>query len=163
MKLKVQSKGELVFAGLLLALGVFVLIEAATIPIPVAASNVGPRFMPYMAGILLSAAAVWSIVEILRGESVEPEESELADPTERFNAKRVGLLIGSILLFIALLDVLGYLLTAPLAFFGLLLAFGARRWWVMAVVSVALPTLIYLFFSGVLGIRLPAGPLAGLL
>jgi putative tricarboxylic transport membrane protein len=163
MRLTVHSKGELTFAGLLLALGIFVLIEAATIPIPVASSNVGPRFMPYFTGALLTIAAVWSIIEIFRGQSVAPEESELADPAERFSWKNVAFLVGSVLVFILLLDPIGYLLATPIAFFGLLLAFGARRWWVMAIVSVVMPTLIFLFFNGVLGIRLPTGPFAGIL
>ena len=41
-----KSKGELGFAGLLLALGVFILIDTTTIEIPMAASNVGPRSSP---------------------------------------------------------------------------------------------------------------------
>lgn len=163
MKLTVHSKGELAFGGLLLVLGIFVLIEASQIPIPVAASNVGPRFMPYFAGGLLTLAAVWSIIEVLRGRSVAPEESELADPSQKFSWKNVGFLVGSVLAFVVLLDPLGYLLATPIAFFGLLLAFGARRWWVMAVVSIVLPTLIFFFFNGVLGIRLPLGPFAGIL
>ena len=49
-----KSKGELGFAGLLLALGVFILVDATTIEIPKAASNVGPRFFPYAVATLLT-------------------------------------------------------------------------------------------------------------
>ena len=162
MKLAVQSKGELAFAGLLLALGIFVLVETAAIPIPVASSNVGPRFMPYFAGALLTGAAGWTVVDILRGRTVAPEESELADPSQRFHWGRVGLLVASVVAFAALLDVLGYLIAAPISVFGLLVTFGARRWWVMAVVAVVLPVLIFLLFTQVLGIYLPLGPFEGL-
>lgn len=158
MKIHVQSKGELVFAGLLLALGVFVLIETAAIPIPVASSNVGPRFMPYFAGGLLTLAAAWTIFDILRGKTVAPEESELADPNQKFHWGRVGLLVASVVAFGVLLDPLGYLIAMPIALFGLLLTFGARRWWVMAVVSIALPILVFILFTEVLGIYLPLGP-----
>lgn len=158
MNIHVQSKGELAFAGLLLALGIFVLIETAAIPIPVAASNVGPRFMPYFAGGLLTAAAAWTIVDILRGKSVAPEESELADPSQKFSWRRVGLLVASVVAFGVLLDPLGYLIAMPIAMFGLLLTFGARRWWVMVVVSIVLPVLVFLLFTEVLGIYLPLGP-----
>jgi putative tricarboxylic transport membrane protein len=163
VKLTAHSKGELAFSGLLLALGIFVIAEAAVIPIPVAASNVGPRFMPYFAGGLLTLAAAWTIVELFRGHSVAPEESELADPSQKLDWKRVSILIGSVVAFAILLDPLGYLLAAPIALFGLLLSFGARRWWVMALVAVVLPVLIYLFFSRTLGISLPDGLLAGIL
>ncbi|MEV4737539.1 tripartite tricarboxylate transporter TctB family protein [Microbacterium sp. LWO14-1.2] len=162
MKLSIQSKGELAFAGLLLVLGIFVLIETAAIPIPVAASNVGPRFMPYFAGGLLTVAAAWTLLEILRGRSASPEESELADPTQKFHFGRVALLVASVIAFGVLLDPLGYLIAAPLCMFGLLLTFGARRWWLMTVVSVVLPVLIFLLFTEVLGIYLPLGPFEGL-
>lgn len=158
MKIHVQSKGELVFSGLLLALGVFVLIETAAIPIPVAASNVGPRFMPYFAGALLTGAAAWTIIDILRGKTVAPEESEIADPNQRFHWGRVGLLVASVVAFIVLLEPLGYLIAMPIALFGLLLTFGARRWWLMVVVSIVLPLLVFLLFTQVLGIFLPMGP-----
>ncbi|MGC5172156.1 tripartite tricarboxylate transporter TctB family protein [Microbacterium sp. DT81.1] len=158
MKLAIQSKGELAFTGLLLALGIFVLIETAAIPIPVASSNVGPRFMPYFAGALLTGAAAWTVVDILRGRTVAPEDSELADPTQRFHWGRVGLLVASVIAFAALLDVVGYLIAAPISVFGLLITFGARRWWVMAIVAVVLPLLIFLLFTQVLGIYLPLGP-----
>ncbi|GAA3598201.1 tripartite tricarboxylate transporter TctB family protein [Agrococcus terreus] len=163
MKLTAHSKGELAFSGLLLALGIFVVIEAALIPIPLASSNVGPRFMPHFAGGLLILAAGWTIIELFRGHSVAPEESELTDPTQRFNAVRVAILLASVIGFAVLLDPLGYLIAAPLAFFGLLLAFGARRWWAMALVSIVLPVLVYLFFAKTLGIYLPEGVFAGIL
>lgn len=162
MKLAISSKGELAFGGLLLALGIFVIIETAAIPIPVAASNVGPRFMPYFAGGLLTVAAAWTLFEIFRGRSASPEESELADPAQKFHVGRVSLLVASIVAFGVLLDPLGYLIATPLCMFGLLLTFGARRWWLMAVVSVALPVLIFLLFTEVLGIYLPLGPFEGL-
>lgn len=162
MKLTIQSKGELAFGGLLLALGIFVLIETAAIPIPVAASNVGPRFMPYFAGGLLTVAAAWTLFEVVRGRSASPEESELADPSQKFHWGRVSLLIASIVAFGVLLDPLGYLIAAPICMFGLLLTFGARRWWVMAIVSVVLPVLIFLLFTEVLGIYLPLGPFENL-
>ena len=60
--------------------------------------------------------------------------------------------------FAALLDVVGYLIAAPISVFGLLITFGARRWWVMAIVAVVLPLLIFLLFTQVLGIYLPLGP-----
>lgn len=163
MKLSIVSKGELAFAGLLLALGVFVIVETAAIPIPLASSNVGPRFMPYFAGGLLTVAAAFAIMEILRGKSAAPEESELVDPTRRVHWGRISLLLGTIIGFAVLLDIVGYLIAAPLAFFGLLVTFGARRWWVMALVSVALPTGVFLLFTQVLGIYLPLGPFDALI
>lgn len=160
--MRIENKGELVFSGLLLALGIFILIATGFIRIPEAASNVGPRFMPYFAGALLTVAAGWALIEALRGKSVTPEENELTDPAERFNLPRVLLLLGSIVFFAGLLDMLGYFVVAPLSFFGLLYSFGARRWLTMILSSLVVPLVVFVLFAEVLGIDLPLGPFEGL-
>jgi putative tricarboxylic transport membrane protein len=153
--------GELVFAALLLAAGVFVLIDTATIEVPVAASNVGPRFAPYAFGALLTGAAAFVVVDILRGRSATPEESELVDPAKRMDVRRVGLLIGSVIAFAVLLEPAGYLVAASVVFAGVSITLGARRYVRVAIASIVLASAVYLFFTGVLGIDLPPGVLAG--
>lgn len=159
----VKSKGELVFAGLTLALGIFVLASTATINVPVAASIVGPRFFPYAVGILLTAAAVFVIIDILRGNSVSPEEGELVDPALPMNKRRVALLLVSVLAFIVLMDTAGYVIASSAAFFGVATTLGARHKWRAAIASVLLSLAVYLLFTGPLGIYLPPGLLDGIL
>lgn len=159
----VKDKGELVFAGLALVLGISVLIGTSTIDVPLAASNVGPRFFPYAVGILLTVSALFVVIEVLRGKSAAPEESELVDPSLPFNRKRVALLVLSVLAFIALLDTAGYVVAASVAFFGIATVLGARHKWRSAVAAVLLSLAVYLLFTGPLGIYLPPGLLDGLL
>ncbi len=159
----VKSKGELGFAGLLLALGVYILIETTTIEIPKAASNVGPRFFPYAVGALMTAAAVAVIVNVFRGGHAEPEEGELIDPSQPFNARRVAMFIAAVIAFGVLVDPLGYVPATAISFFIVAFALGARHYVRLAVGSLIVALTIYVAFTRGLGIYLPPGLLDGIL
>lgn len=159
----VKDRGELVFAGLALVLGIGVLIGTASIEVPLAASNVGPRFFPYGVGVLLTAAAAFVVLDVLRGNAAAAEESELVDPTQPFNLRRVALVVLSVLAFIALVDLAGYVPAASVAFFGVSTALGARHKWRSAIAAVLLSLAIYFLFTGPLGIYLPPGLLGEIL
>ena len=159
----VKDKGELGFAGLLLALGIFILVDTTTIEIPKAASNVGPRFVPYAVGALLTAAAAVVVINILRGDHAEPDEGELVDPTQPMDYRRVSLLIASVIAFAVLLDPLGYVPATAFSFFGVAMTLGARHYARLAVGSLIVALAVYLAFTRGLGIYLPPGLLDGIL
>ena len=159
----VKSKGELGFAVLLLALGIFILVDATTIEIPKAASNVGPRFVPYAVGALLAGAAAMVVINILRGDHAEPEESELVDPLLPMDLRRVGFMIASVVAFAVLLEPLGYLLATAISFFGVAVTLGARHYARLAVGSLVVALVVYLAFTRGLGIYLPPGLLDGII
>ncbi|BCW62833.1 tripartite tricarboxylate transporter TctB family protein [Arthrobacter sp. StoSoilB22] len=163
MTISVKNKGELVFAGLTLATGIFILVGTTFINEPVAASNVGPRFMPYAIGTLLTIASAFVVIDVLRGNSASPEEGELVDPTLPMNKRRVAMLLASVLAFAVLLEPAGYVIACALSFFGIAVTLGARLSWRVGVASIALSFAIYLLFTRPLGIFLPPGVLAGIL
>jgi putative tricarboxylic transport membrane protein len=163
VKSPVKDRGELGFAGLLLILGVFVLVDTTRIDIPKAASNVGPRFFPYAVGLLLTGAALVVILNILRGDHAHPEEGELIDPSLPVNLKRVAGLIGAVLAFAVLLEPLGYVVATAVTFFGVAVTLGSRHFVRVGVGSVALALVIYLLFTRGLGLYLPPGVLEGIL
>jgi putative tricarboxylic transport membrane protein len=159
----IRDKGELAFAGLLLALGVFVLIDAGTIDVPLAASNVGPRAFPYLAGAILTASAALVVIEIVRGQSGDPEESELVEPHAKFSWRKVGLLVASVVAFAVLLNPAGYVIANTVAFFGIAFTLGARHYVRAAIGSLLLSLLVYVGFTRGLNIYLPPGVLQGIL
>lgn len=163
MSTLLKNRGELGFAGLLLALGIFIVVDTATIQIPLAASNVGPRTFPYAIGILMIASTTFVLVDILRGRSAAPEEGELTDPTQPFDARRVAMLLASVIAFGVLVDSAGYVVASSVTFIGIAITLGARHYVRVAVGAVALSLLIYLAFTGPLGIYLPSGVLDGIL
>jgi putative tricarboxylic transport membrane protein len=160
---KVQSKGELAFAGLLLALGVFVLVDTTTIEIPKAASNVGPRFFPYAVGALLTVGALFAVIGILRGDHAEAEESELVDPSQPVNAKRLAGMVGAVVAFCVLVNTAGYVPATAASFFLIAFSLGAKHYARHAVISIVVAVAIYVAFTRGLGIYLPPGILEGIL
>ncbi|MFF2317802.1 tripartite tricarboxylate transporter TctB family protein [Arthrobacter sp. NPDC058097] len=163
MTVNVKSRGELVFAGLTLALGILILVGTTFINEPVAASNVGPRFFPYVIGTLLTAASAFVVIDVIRGNSASPEDGELVDPSLPMDKKRVALLLASVLAFAVLLEPAGYVIACTMSFFGIAVTLGARFSWRLAIASIALSLAIYLLFTRPLGIFLPPGVLAGIL
>ncbi|MGY0390681.1 tripartite tricarboxylate transporter TctB family protein [Nocardioides sp. WG-D5] len=159
----VKSKGELGFAGLLLALGIFILAYTATIDVPEAASNVGPRPVPYLVGGLLTIAALAVVINVLRGGQAQPDEAELVDPNLPVNVRRVGSFVATIVGYALILEPLGYLLTTALAFFAVSVTLGSRHFVRLAVGSLVLSVVIYLAFTRLLGIYLPPGIFEGIL
>ena len=160
---KTKNIGELVFAGLLLALGVFVLVDSSQIEVPLAASNVGPRTFPYVTGAILTLSATVTVIGILRGRGAEPEEGELVDPHAKFSWRKVGLLVASVVAFAALLEPAGYVVANTVTFFGVAFTLGAHRYVRAAIGSVLLSLLVYVGFTRGLGIYLPPGVLEGIL
>ena len=160
---RVRDKGELGFAGLLLALGVFILLDTTTIEIPKAASNVGPRFFPYAVGALLTVGALLVVIGILRGDHASPEEGELVDPSLPVNVRRTAGMAGSVVAFAVLLNPLGYVLATAICFFAVAATLGARHYVRLGVGSLALSVAIYVAFTQGLGIFLPPGLLDGIL
>jgi putative tricarboxylic transport membrane protein len=159
----VRDKGELAFAGLLLALGVFIVVDTSTIEIPKAASNVGPRFFPYAVGALLTAGALMVVINLFRGDHASPEEGELIDPSLPVNMLRTAGMIASVVAFAVLLYPLGYVLATAISFFAIAATLGARHFIRLGVGSLVLSIAIYLAFTQGLGIFLPPGLLDGIL
>lgn len=157
------GKAELGLAALLLALGVFLLVETQRIAIPVNANAVGPRFFPTVVGALLCLVGAWLVVDVLRGGHGDMEAAEDIDLSRTSDWRTLGLLSAVFLAHAALLEVLGFAVAGSLLFFGIAAALGSRRWARDAAVSVALATAVYVVFGRVLGVGLPAGLLDGIL
>lgn len=148
--------GELVFACLVFALGVYAFVGAFAIRTP-AGSAVGPRVFPYLVSVILLGAGAALIIGVLRGRLGAREEGEDIDPDAKTDwwtiAKLVGLLLGTVLL----LEVLGWWLVAALLFGGAAWSLGAKRWWLAFLVGLVLGIGTQLLFGEGLGLFLPRG------
>lgn len=151
--------GEYVFAGLSLALGVFVLVGAFAIRTPGASSAVGPRVFPFLVSGILIFAAVLVLVDIWRGRLGPREESEDVDPTAGTDWVTLAKLTGFVIAHIVLIGIVGWMLAAAILFGGVAWSLGAKRWWVALLVGLALAAVIQLVFGTGLGLSLPLGPL----
>lgn len=157
------GKSELVLAGLLLALGGFVLVETVTIDVPANANSIGPRFFPTVVGSLLLLVGLWLTVDVLRGGAGDMEAAEDIDLSRSSDWRTLALLSAVFLGHAAVLEVLGFAVAGSLLFFGVGAVLGSRRWARDAAVSVVLATAVYVVFGRLLGVGLPAGLLEGVL
>jgi putative tricarboxylic transport membrane protein len=152
--------GEVIFAALMVALGVFALVGVFAIHVPVG-STVGPTVFPIFVAVLLLGAAVAVLVGVLRGERGVPEDGEDIDqslPTDWITLlKIVAFLVAHLLL----IEPLGWAPAAALLFGGVAWALGAKRWWMALLVGLVLAVAVQVVFGGLLGLSLPWGPALG--
>ncbi len=114
-------------------------------------------------------ALVLRIVAVIREEkkaraektSVEKEESisETAQPQKKEKAaalKQAGTMIAAVL-YVALLEPLGFVLSTLLVLLGLPAALGYRKWYIIIPVAVILSVGLFFLFEKVFYVRLPVG------
>ncbi|MEU6727774.1 tripartite tricarboxylate transporter TctB family protein [Nonomuraea wenchangensis] len=162
-RLRSWWRPELGLALVVLGLGVFVI--AGTLDVSAAASRLGPgpRFFPVLVGGAMVVIGLFYVLDVLRGGHGDPEESEDVDAAAPADLRGMLLVSGIFLAFAALLDLLGWIIGASLLFFGLSVALGAEHKARAAVVAVVMGVLTYVLFVKGLGVRLPDGPLAGVM
>ncbi len=160
---RLTGRAELGLAGLLLALGVFLLVETQRIAVPVNANAVGPRFFPTVVGALLVVVALWLAADVLRGGHGEMEAAEDVDVSRSSDWRTLALLSAVFLGLAVVLEPLGFPVAAALLFFGVGASLGSRRWARDAALAVVLAVLVFVVFARGLGVGLPAGVLQGVL
>ena len=161
---RLAGRSELGVALLLGVVGAVVLVDAAGIHAPYSQSDpVGPRTVPFVvAGLLLVCAAALA-VNVLRGGHGEAEEGEDVDLTAPTEWRVVLPLVAAFVANVLLIDVLGWVISGALLFWGSSWALGSRHPVRDAVISLALSLATFYGFYLGLGILLPAGLLEGVL
>ncbi|HEX5532902.1 MAG TPA: tripartite tricarboxylate transporter TctB family protein [Actinomycetales bacterium] len=159
-----QNRAELGVSLLLAIVGAAVVIDAARLNVPYSQSDpVGPRTVPFIVGGLLLVCAVTLTVNVLRGGRGEAEEGEDVDLSAPTEWRVVLPLLGAFLANILLIDVLGWVISGAMLFWGSAWALGSRHPVRDAGISVALALVTFYGFYVGLGILLPAGVLEGVL
>ncbi|MFD1536314.1 tripartite tricarboxylate transporter TctB family protein [Nonomuraea guangzhouensis] len=154
---------ELGLALIVLALGVFVVIGTLDVSAAASQLGIGPRFFPMLVGGSMIVVGLFYVADVLRGGRGDPEESEDVDVDAPADWRSVGLVSGIFLAFTAVLNVLGWIISASLLFWGLSLVLGAEHRLRAAGVGVILGIATYLLFVKGLGVSLPGGLLRGVI
>lgn len=127
----------------------------------------GPGFFPLCLGILLTVCVVGWLVQHIRGRvpaEVAPDDTSSADAAsepaaaeaEHFNARLAVTIVASLVALAALMEVLGYQLSM-LAFLLFHLKVLGRRGWLLSIaLSVAGGVGVFVVFTRLLGVYLPA-------
>jgi len=149
--------GEIVFACMILSLGLVGFIAGIGIQTPSSASDIGPRAFPFLVSALLLIIGVGLIVQLLRGRVGVAEDAEDVDPLVKTDWLTVAKLIVFVVVHIALIVPLGWPIAAAVLFFGAGWALGAKPWWRNALIGIVLALILQYVFAGLLGVSLPAG------
>lgn len=152
--------GELVFAVLVLALGVFALVGVFSIRVP-AGARVGPTVFPMVVAALLLAAGVALVVKVLRGDLGEAEESEDLDTSQSTDWLTLGKIAVLVLAHMFLVPIIGWAFAAAILFGGVAWSLGAKRWWSALLIGLAVGLVVQIVFGELLGLSLPLGPALG--
>jgi putative tricarboxylic transport membrane protein len=156
-------RAELGLAAFVAAVGVFLLVQTASLRVPATSNVVGPKLFPNLVGVALLVAGALLAVEVLRGRVAEPEAGEDVDPSRPTDWRTLGLLLAALLVHLLLMLLVGYVLAAAALFSGAAFALGSRRWLRDAAVGVLLGVVLYVAFTRGLGLHLPEGAIEAVL
>ena len=152
--------GEWAIALTLLAIGVVVALDGLNQAESTSASGVGAGFMPKVVGVVLIALSVALLVQVARNRLGRPDEAEGDVDVRRTRWVPLALCVAAVVVFIAGVEVLGYVIVSSVAFWVTAWALGARHVARTLLIGVVLALVVYLSFTRLLDISLPAGILA---
>lgn len=143
----IAAIGLLIFSGLYTWATFY--IPDRTIP-----NTPGPSFFPF---VIITLVAGLSGALLVKGVAAlkSTEQAVITSSSARLPL----LMLGAFALFLAILPWAGFLIASVLFFAILMLLYGSRSPVKIVLWSVALPTALYVIFTEVFQVILPAGPL----
>lgn len=150
-----RDAGTIAISIGLVALGAFALQQSTTILADGGYSVVGPRFAPMLVGaglVLVGALLAWQA--FAGGWKNMPPP-----PAESAHAPSFLWIAGGLAVHMAIIGHVGFTLASTLLFAAVARGFGSRRTLHDLVVGAILAIAVFLFFTRVLGLSLPASPL----
>lgn len=151
-----RDRAQLAISALLIALAAFVFWQVQQIPADGGYSAVGPRFTP-----LLVAAGLLAIGCVLLWQSWTTgwKGMEGTAPPEPFFAPAFLWIAGALVLHMLVIGFLGFTIASTLLFAMVARGLGSRRVVHDVVIGLVLAVVVFLFFTRVLNVTLPASPL----
>lgn len=163
MQLPKGAKSELAFASSLFAVGLIVFIDTWRSVLPAFNLTVSPKLFPYAISTYLMVQSLVLMVRIVMGDVAEPESMDGLEGSDKTDFKTFGLVLGSLLAFVLLIERAGFIIAASVTFFGITVAFDNKKPGRAALFGTIFVTVIYLAFTKFLNVQLPAGILKGIL
>ena len=154
-----RDVAQVAIGATLVAIAGFVLWQAASIPADGGYSVVGPRFTPLVIGAGLAIIGALLLLQAFAGgwKGMEAQSS-----TPRMHAPAFAWIAGGLVLHMIVIGVVGFTLASTLLFTMVARGFGSRRIVRDAVIGLVLATIVFLFFTRVLNLSLPASPLGAI-
>ena len=120
-----------------------------------------PRLLVALVFILAAAMLIDYAVHKRRKAAGQPLD-ELTSPLlvpffQGAIISRIGIFLGAVVLYVVLLEPLGYFIVTPLFLLGTLLYLRACRLWVAAAIAAVAPVFVYFIFILLLDLPVPMG------
>lgn len=148
-----HGRGALIMPAVLVAVASFLAVGTSRMQVADDSELFGPKAFPMITIALLLVVAALLTVSILR----HPEDPSPQGEDVSSNWRSVGLVVGTLVLFILLLETAGWIIAAALLFTGVAVGLGSRRFALLLGVGFTISSLIQLIFVGLLGLSLPPG------
>lgn len=147
-----MKKGNMILAGVFSLLAILIIIQSSFYPkgqdgIP------GPGFFPIIIAVLMLAAAVSLIITTLQ---MTPEEDISLGLLSTDN-KRAYAAMGSMILYVIIMPLLGFCVTSFLLLFGMIKWLSGYRYAACCAASAGVIAMIYVVFHMVLHVSLGFG------
>lgn len=121
--------------------------------------------MPRILAVLVSGLGVLMLVDVFlfrrRGQGTNTAAQSTAPFIEGFfdgvNILRAGSFLAAIILYVALLEPVGYFIMTPLFLIGNFFLLRACRPWIAGTIAVVAPVFVYLIFVAFLDLPVPMG------
>jgi putative tricarboxylic transport membrane protein len=148
----VTNRAEIALSAGVLALGVGAAAVTTTLSGEGGYAGIGPNFMPALVSGGLIAVGVWLLYEALTGGWRRRVEEH-----RRFSTRAFGWVSAGLFVHMALIGGAGFVIAGTALFVFVARAFGSHRFLRDLAVGVALTLAIYIFFTQLLNVNLPAG------
>jgi putative tricarboxylic transport membrane protein len=149
-----RKPGDVIGGLLLLFIGGWAIIGGIKLHLG-KISEPQPGFFPFWGGVVLAGLSGILLFQALSGRS---------KGTEAFGALwRPMIMIIGLIVYVAVLDALGYIIATIVLSIVLLRVLGTKRTWVLAVAALIIAFGSYILFDRLLNVTLPGGILGGLL
>ena len=140
----------IVIAGMLAALALVIAWDTSNLTLT-SVYGVGPKAMPFIVSIGLAVMAAGNFINGMKGDMPAREEIDI-QPILR--------VLGGLAALIAVIGFGGgFIIATTLLFAMTAAAFGRKAFHIDLLIGLALATVVYLIFSKLLALSLPAGPL----
>lgn len=161
-----RGRSGLVVAALLFVLALYLTYGIVTMEVPGSAATPGPAFFPIILTILAYVLSILLAVQMLRAP--EPPDLEIVQPEgspyrTRSDWKALATTLVAFLLFVALLEPVGWIVAAAVLFWLVARAMGSTTAVRDIAVAFVFSCAVQAFFSAGLALNLPAGILEGLI
>nr|WP_280517806.1 tripartite tricarboxylate transporter TctB family protein [Falsirhodobacter halotolerans] len=137
-----------------LVTGIGVVWATTLINVSPAYARIGPNVFPRIVGGALAVFGLLLLITAINGRW----QCEATDPDEP--RPDLGPLLwvgGGLVLNLLLIKAIGFILSSTLMYVCIAKGFGARRWWLAALIGFALALLAYYGFARLLGLRMGGG------